>query len=42
VADKAEKPKHDQDDNYSPEHVFLSIELALLRHNVVIRSSKKL
>jgi hypothetical protein len=32
VADKAQKPEHDQDNNYSPEHgVFLSVELNFRR-----------
>jgi hypothetical protein len=32
VADKAQKPEHDQDDNYSPEHrCFLSVRLNFRR-----------
>jgi hypothetical protein len=32
VADKAQKPEHDQDNNYSPEHgLFLSVELNFRR-----------
>jgi hypothetical protein len=30
VAEEAENPEHDQDNNYSPEHVFLSIELTAI------------
>src|ERR1700730_8424999 len=43
VADEAEKPEHDQDNNYSPEHgvPFDLLNWPLLRHNVVIRSSKR-
>jgi len=31
VADEAKKPEHDQDDNYSPKHGFLSVELNFRR-----------
>jgi hypothetical protein len=29
VADEAQKPEHDQDDNYSPEHGYLFLSLGL-------------
>jgi len=42
VADEAEKPEHEQDNNYSPEHgVPFDLNWPLLRQNVVIRSSKR-
>jgi hypothetical protein len=31
VAKEAKKPEHDQDDNYSPEHWYLSVELNFRR-----------
>jgi hypothetical protein len=44
VADEAEKPKHDENNDYSPEHgvPFDLLNWPLLRHNVVIRSSNNL
>jgi hypothetical protein len=43
VGEEAEKPEHEQDNNYSPEHgvPFDLLNWPLLRHNVVIRSSKR-
>jgi hypothetical protein len=43
VADEAKKPEHEQDNNYCPKHgvSFDLLNCPLLRHNVVIRSSKR-
>jgi hypothetical protein len=42
VGEEAEKPEHEQDNNYSPEHdvPFDLLNWPLLRHNIVFGSSK--